>query len=159
MKKTITIIAAITLCGCSMTAQECDPSVDNGYFGKIGCTFSGAYSDRVEQKEIENERLRKENATLALLAEQIEDQNRLLYGTINDRAASLDAIVGTLDKLEAELKAKNKLTAEAKAQLESTKKTVGNMQKNNGQMLIAKREAELKELEEQKAKLTDLLLL
>ena len=39
------------------------------------------------------------------------------------------------------------------------KKTVGNMQKNNGQMLIAKREAELKELEEQKAKLTDLLLL
>ena len=120
MKKTITIIVALTLCGCSMTAQECDPSVDNGYFGKIGCTFSGAYSDRVEQKEIENERLRKENATLALLAEQIEDQNRLLYGTINDRAASLDAIVGTLDKLEAELKAKNKLTAEAKAQLEST---------------------------------------
>lgn len=160
MIKTVLSIAAVfTLSACSMSAQECDPSVDNGYFGKIGCTFSGAYSDRVAQKQLENDRLRQENATLAALGEQIEDQNRLLYGTINDRAASLDAISKTLDKLEAELKAKNKLSAEAKAQIANTQKTVGTMQKNNGKVLIAKREAELKELEEQKAKLTDMLLL
>ena len=54
------LLPAMLLTACTATPEECDPTRDPGFFNKIGCTFSGSYSERVEQKKVAVEQLRQE---------------------------------------------------------------------------------------------------
>ena len=46
-------LCALLLAGCASTPEECDPSQDQGFFGKIGCVVSGSYDERVEQRVVD----------------------------------------------------------------------------------------------------------
>ena len=59
---------AVLLTACASTPQECDPSQDQGFFGKMGCVVTGSYEERVEQKQKHVDELKAEKRALKCLS-------------------------------------------------------------------------------------------
>ena len=99
--KTISFVALATLiCGCTVSKEECDPRVDPGFFNKLGCTVSGSYSQRVEDKKEHVAKLREELHALSQETAALNDEDALIN---EDRASAqrrLDRINAELLKLE-----------------------------------------------------------
>lgn len=50
--KLICLVSALsTLTACSVTPEQCDPSVESSVWNKMACTTSGTYDNRVQEKE------------------------------------------------------------------------------------------------------------
>lgn len=158
MRKFLTIcLLPLLVTACTTTPEECDPSVDPGFFNKIGCTVSGSYEARIQQKEQQLSNLQSQNQYLNEILIQLQDREALVYGDLKDRQAILDNIEDNLNKLENDLKSKNKLSGDLKNQIDAAKSSV----KQAGDPAIAaeysKRQAYLKQLEKDIIETNDLL--
>lgn len=101
MSKLLPLAAALVaamLSGCTTTADECDPSKDPGFFNKFGCVVSGAYGERVEQKQQQVADLREE---LSSLSEQVVELNKKDALIREDRAAAQSRLDRLNEALEA----------------------------------------------------------
>ena len=143
----IAATSVFLLSACATSIDDCDPSVDNGFFGKIGCSVSGSYEKRVELKEAENAKLLEQNKELALIHEKLENDNRLLTGTISQREKALKELKANIKALEKSLNEKKTLSAKTQEAIDKMKAQIDNMSESDGSILIQKREEQLKELQ------------
>ena len=93
-------LCALLLAGCASTPEECDPSQDQGFFGKIGCVVSGSYDERVEQREQRVETLKAENQRLNQLARDLFAQDALVKAQVSEQNRMLDHAKSELYEVE-----------------------------------------------------------
>lgn len=150
MKKTILacLIGVLAFTGCTMTPEECDPSSDPGFFNKIGCTVSGSYSQRVEQKEQNLAKMQDENGHLKKLLEQAQNEQAMLSANRQERQAQLSAIQSELASLRAELDAQSTQNKELAAALQKAQDQAEAMQNSPGQQAVLERRMQLQELKD-----------
>lgn len=152
--KTLSFVALATLiCGCTVSKEECDPRGDPGFFNKLGCTVSGSYSQRVEDKKAHVAKLREELHVFSQETAALNDEDALIN---EDRASAqrrLDRINTELLKLEQKVAVKAgqhsalmKQVASAKDQLKTVQTLPQNASIIEKQVQKQKLEAELDEL-------------
>lgn len=138
---------AAMLSACTMTAEQCDPSADPGFLNKIGCTVSGSYGERVEQKEQKLQALNAENEHLYKLHQQIADEDALINGSIEERAKQLKAMQNELAALRSDLQSKGQLSSSLKQQLDDTNKQIELMQNTPPNAAVLEKMQQVEDLE------------
>ena len=137
------------LTGCTMSAAECDPSTDPGFFNKIGCTVSGSYAQRVELKEAELQALQAENDKLTRIGQLLSDEESMLEGNLAQRRAQHQALVSEVESLRSALKAENQLTDNLNNQLKSLEEKSAALQQLPDNTPLLERQQRLSELQAQ----------
>ncbi len=137
------------LTGCTMSAAECDPSTDPGFFNKIGCTVSGSYAQRVELKEAELQALQAENDKLTRIGRLLSDEESMLEGNLAQRRAQHQALVSEVESLRSALKAENQLTDNLNNQLKSLEEKSAALQQLPDNTPLLERQQRLSELQAQ----------
>ena len=137
------------LTGCTMSAAECDPSTDPGFFNKIGCTVSGSYAQRVELKEAELQALQAENDKLTRIGRLLSDEESMLEGNLAQRRAQHQALVSEVESLRSALKAENHLTDNLNNQLKSLEEKSAALQQLPDNTPLLERQQRLSELQAQ----------
>lgn len=146
MNKLLLLIPAFVLAGCTMTAQECDPSADPGFFNKIGCTVSGSYAERVETKEQDLKALKDENARLQKIHDELSNERALVRGSMEQRQLQLNSISNQLADLRSSLASKNQLSDNLKAKLDDLNSQLEAMKNTPAQASILEKRQELNRL-------------
>ncbi len=143
-------LCALLLAGCASTPEECDPSQDQGFFGKIGCVVSGSYDERVEQREQRVETLKAENQRLNQLARDLFAQDALVKAQVSEQNRMLDHAKSELYEVERTLAQKKALDADLQDQIAQAKAQIDAIKKSNGssqtQAVIAKKQKQIDEL-------------
>ena len=143
-------LCALLLAGCASTPEECDPSQDQGFFGKIGCVVSGSYDERVEQREQRVETLKAENQRLNQLARDLFAQDALVKAQVSEQNRMLDHAKSELYEVERTLTQKKALDADLQDQIAQAKAQIDAIKKSNGssqtQAVIAKKQKQIDEL-------------
>lgn len=146
----LSLVAAATallLSACASTPEECDPSQDQGFFGKMGCVVTGSYEKRVEAKEARVEELKAETERLNALAREIHAKDRALMGGYLERARTLDKTRSELNAIQASLAKKKALSAELSDKLAAAKQQVNSMNTESAaNQTLKKKKAEIAEL-------------
>lgn len=137
------------LTGCTMSAAECDPSTDPGFFNKVGCTVSGSYAQRVELKEAELQALQAENDKLTRIGRLLSDEESMLEGNLAQRRAQHQALVSEVESLRSALKAENQLTDNLNNQLKSLEEKSAALQQLPDNTPLLERQQRLSELQAQ----------
>lgn len=151
---------ASLLSACASTPEECDPSKDQGYFGKMGCVFSGSYQERVDQKEQHLADLKAETEQLNALARDFHAKSAQLYKDNESRLKLLNQVEDELNDLESKLAAKKALSLDLQDKLDAAKNQVQKMKHSDaGAEMIKKKEAEKSVFEKQLADLKEAILL
>jgi len=126
------LLAALSGCA-TMTAEQCDPRNDAGFFGKMGCVSQGVYAQRVEGKEQilldeqkTNQLFREVHAALAheraSVGEELADE-RQRYAALN---AALTALL-------AELKSKTAGNQRIEAEIAAVERDMANLERQSQQ--------------------------
>ena len=149
MKRLLLLAPALFLAGCTMTAQQCDPSSDPGFFNKIGCTVSGSYAERVETKEQDLKALESENERLRAIHASINSEIVLVEGSMSQRQAQLNQIKGQLADLKSSLASKNQLSGMLEGKLAEIESQLTNMQNTPATASILEKKAELEKLQQE----------
>ena len=147
VKRLLFLVPALFLAGCTMTAEQCDPSSDPGFFNKIGCTVSGSYAERVDTKEQDLKALETENERLRALHASINSEIVLVEGSMAQRQAQLNQIEGQLSDLRSSLASKNQLSQELENKLSQIESQVSTMQNTQASASILEKQAQLEKLQ------------
>lgn len=146
----LSLVAAATallLSACASTPEECDPSQDQGFFGKMGCIVTGSYSERIDRKQAHLDELKAEAERLNALAREIHAKDRDLMGGYLDRARTLDKTRSELNAIQANLAKKKALSADLEDKLAAAKKQVAAMNNESAaNESIKKKKAEIAKL-------------
>lgn len=142
-----TLGMALMFTGCASTPEECDPSKDPGFFGKIGCAVSGSYDERIDQKEQQLADLQAENDRLTALINDINGKDALVKASHKERMRELNKTLAEINSIENSLKQKEALSADLQMQLNDAKGQVQKMQKSGANETLRKKQAEVKELQ------------
>ncbi len=161
MKNTATaalvLAGALSLTACTTTPEECDPSVDPGFFNKIGCTFSGSYAQRVEMKRENLQALQEENAHLTRLQQSLADEKTLLEGNMAQRQAQLNTVRENLAGLKKDLAAQGALNRELQQAIAQAEAQAEAMQRSPASQAMLQKRMELQELQSQIDTLTNMV--
>lgn len=146
----VAIAATLLLSACASTPEECDPSQDQGFFGKMGCIVTGSYEVRVNAKQQKANDLSAEIASINQMTRDIHAQNRALMGDYFARMKVLDKTKEDLYMLESSLAKKKALNSDLQDQLNSVKDKVDAMSTQSAaSQSIAKKQKEIDELNEE----------
>lgn len=108
LKLSLLVASLTVLTACSVTPEQCDPSVESSVWNKMACTTSGTYDHRVKDKE----------RTL----QSEKDKQTALNKTYADTQKKAKATERTLAKKKAELATLNKSVTDYAAQLKQKAK-------------------------------------
>ena len=147
VKSLLILVPALVLTACTSTPEECDPTRDPGFFNKIGCVFSGSYSQRVEQKKVEIEQLRQEQKEMLATYQELEANRSKMINDKAERKRQLDKLDANIAKVRSNLAKKNALTKEYQQKLDKIKKKRKNA-RNLDDAGSLERAEKLKNLEE-----------
>ena len=121
--------AMVLLTGCSATPQSCDPSVDPGFFSKMGCIASGSYAKRVEEKKQHVADLRSELSSLSQETQEVYAKDALIKEDRSKAQSRLDRLDENLAALKSKVDAQvgqssslSKQIAQAQAQSNTVRK-------------------------------------
>ena len=149
---------ALMVTGCTSTPEECDPSQDPGFFNKMGCTFSGSYNERIQQKEQQVADLKAENERLNQLARDIFDKDTLLKANVGEKVRLLDKATAEINAVEASLAKKRALSSDLQDQIDDMRAKIDKAKKSSGaQLTIKQKQKQIEELEAQLQELQDSL--
>ena len=121
-------VSAFWISGCTVNKEECDPRVDPGFFNKLGCTVSGAYSQRVEDKKAHVAKLRGDLSALSKETVALNDEQALISEDKASAQKRLDRINAELLKLEQKVASQAGQNSALKQQIASAKKQVKTVQ-------------------------------
>lgn len=141
------LLPAMLLTACTATPEECDPTRDPGFFNKIGCTFSGSYSERVEQKKVAVEQLRQEQKEMLAIYQELEANRSKMINDKAERKRQLDKLDANITKVRSNLAKKNALTKEYQQKLDKIQQASKNA-RNLDDAGSLERAEKLKNLEE-----------
>lgn len=143
-----TVVGSMMLAtGCASTPEECDPSQDVGFFNKIGCTVSGSYGERVEQKQQHIADLKAENERLNALTRSIYDESAKLRGEYATRVKTLDQIEDELYGIKDSLAQKKALNSSLEAKFKAAETQVNEMQRAGENQTLLEKQAQINELQ------------
>lgn len=152
MKKGVFILqlmAATFLYGCTMTTNECDPANRSaGFMDKFGCTVSGSYSKRVEDKQNRVNELKAEHARLLSLKSTIDNETALVDGSKKDRQAQLDKVSAEITQVKKDIISKNAMSDSLRQKIDSLEKQLEEM-KNGDDDILIKRQADYDKLKKE----------
>ena len=139
------------LSACASTPEECDPSQDQGFFGKIGCSVSGSYEERINQREQRVETLKAENERLNQLARDLFAKDALVKGQISEQNRLLDHAQSELFALEGTLAKKKALSSDLQDQITKAQEQIDALKKANSkpsktQAALAQKQKQIDEL-------------
>lgn len=137
----------VLLAGCASTPEECDPSQDQGFFGKIGCSVSGAYGERINQKEQQLADLTAEHESLVALTNDLVAKDTLVKASYQDRMKELKKVSNEINSIEKSLKEKSALSSDLQMQINDVKNQIANMQSSGSSETLRKKQAQAKELQ------------
>ena len=146
-KSLLILVPALVLTACTSTPEECDPTRDPGFFNKIGCVFSGSYSQRVEQKKVEIEQLRQEQKEMLATYQELEANRSKMINDKAERKRQLDKLDANIAKVRSNLAKKNALTKEYQQKLDKIQQASKNA-RNLDDAGSLERAEKLKNLEE-----------
>ena len=147
VKSLLILVPALVLTACTSTPEECDPTRDPGFFNKIGCVFSGSYSQRVEQKKVEIEQLRQEQKEMLAAYQELEANRSKMIADRAERYRQLDKLDNDIAKVRSSLAKKNALTKEYQQKLDKIQQASKNA-RNLDDAGSLERAEKLKNLEE-----------
>ena len=124
-------LSAVLLTGCTTTPEQCDPSQDQGFFGKIGCTVSGSYDERITQREQRVEALKAENQRLNQLARDLFAQDALVKAQLSEQNRMLDHAKSELYAVQASLAQKKALSSDLQEQIAQAQQQIDELKKAN----------------------------
>ena len=146
-KSLLILVPALVLTACTSTPEECDPTRDPGFFNKIGCVFSGSYSQRVEQKKVEIEQLRQEQKDVLEAYQALEANRSKMINDKAERKRQLDKLDANIAKVRSNLAKKNALTKEYQQKLDKIQQASKNARSLDDAGSLARAE-KLRNLEE-----------
>lgn len=142
---TVSLVMMFT--GCTTTPEECDPSKDQGFFGKIGCAVSGSYDERIEQKQQQLADLKAENEQLNALIADLNSKDALVKASYQERKRELNKTLSEIKNIESSLKQKEALSADLQMQINDVVSQIQSMQKTGASETLRKKQSEVKELQ------------
>ena len=145
--------AALMLSACAMTTQECDPTLDPGFLDKIGCTISGSYAQRVEDKEANLRALQSENERLVKLQQLLSNEEALISDSKAIRQAQYQKIQAQVADLKQALAEDQKLNDSLRTQLNQLETQSAELAQMPEEASILERQQRLAELQETAAAL------
>lgn len=142
--------ASLLLSACASTPEECDPSQDQGFFGKMGCVVTGSYEARVQAKEQKVADLKAEIESINQTTRDLHAQQRALMGDYFERLKVLDQTKSDLAALEQKLAKKKALSLDLQERIDKAQKQVSNMStRSAAAQSIAQKEKQIEELNAQ----------
>lgn len=148
-KKVLTISFGMifSLTACTMTPQECDPSIsDPSLLDKMGCVFSGSYETRIETKKANIKALRGEQRRLLQESEELLSESRLVHGTLNEKQKSLDKFELELMDMQERLEEKQALSSSLKARFDKAQNQISTMKKTGSNASLLQKQKEYEAL-------------
>ncbi len=124
-------LAAGVMTGCTMTPDECDPSVDPGFLNKLGCTVSGSYSQRVEDKQAAVDALKAENEQLKQQSQELLNEQVLVDGNVAERRAQIAKMQSELSEVKSAVAKKGAMSDELKSKIAEAEQQLAEMQNTN----------------------------
>lgn len=145
------IVLLLVLSGCA-TTRDCDPTVDPGLFGGINCHASGAYQERIAERQRIVEEEKKRNESLTGEARKTEQTVQKSEQALREAQSDLNNMERQLDEMESTLKSSRTTNKQLKAELSRTKEKIAQLKRTvrNGNTMTAERDRLRAELEKAK---------
>lgn len=146
----VSLSAALLLSACASTPEECDPSQDQGFFGKMGCVVTGSYDARVQAKQQNVDKLQSEIESINQMTRDIHAKHRALMGDYFARQKVLDQTTEDLYNLERKLAQKKALSVDLQERIDKAQQQVATMNtRASASQSIAQKEKQIDELRAQ----------
>ena len=155
----LTVIAsACLLSACTMTPEECDPSIgDPSLLNKMGCVFSGSYEQRVEDKKADIAALKAEQQALAAQSEALLKESSLVHAKYEQKRKNLDKLNQDLSAMQQRLAQKQSLNSSLKKKFDNAQAQINNMRNTPDNASILQKQQEYETLQREVAELNDAL--
>lgn len=143
--KIISICAILTaLTACSVSPEQCDPSVETSVWNKMACTSSGTYDHRVQQKEQALQSEQAKNATLNQTYANTQQQVTASQRKVVQKKAELAKLNKSVTAYTAQLKQKAKGKEDVLAEIKKVEQELNNI--NSSSATDEAKQAEIKAL-------------
>lgn len=96
----LSIAALISLSGCTVTPEECDPSSDTGFSDKLKCeAFSDGYEQNVEQVELTLQEKKAYQQALQETYAALDEEQSEVRGELKDKSAEYTSLNKAMNDL------------------------------------------------------------
>ncbi len=152
------VFLSFSLSACTMTPEECDPSIDDpSLLDKMGCVFSGSYEQRIENKKADIKALREEQQRLLAQSELLLDESVAVHGDYTKKAELLDGLENELLAMQSRLKEKQALNSSLKRKFAQAQDQIDSMRKTKDDASILQKQQEYEALKREVSDLNDAL--
>ncbi|WP_028884595.1 hypothetical protein [Taylorella asinigenitalis] len=104
---TAPILCAV-LAACQSSPQTCDPNVEMNFFDKLGCSTSGSYDKRIEQKEANLNAEQYRNKQLNYKKSQLESKRKATRAQRNAKQRESNRLSTLNKKMQEDLNNKKR---------------------------------------------------
>ena len=116
----------IALSGCA-TTRDCDPRRDPGLFGSINCHSSGAYSQRIEDKQLELSNAKSESTAIRQKLSGTQATSQQLAIDIQQAESQLNDMDNQLRTLQSSLKHTKGANSSLNSEISKLQKKISNL--------------------------------
>lgn len=146
LRSLILLAGVVTLAGCAVSSQECDPrNADAGFATKFGCKTQGVYAQRVDEKEKVLLDEQKTNQLFRDVYASIEQEKASVGKDLATQQAQYASLNKSLNALLNELKSKAKGNQRIEAEIASVEKDLKNINQQDSPSVVQK-QVELQKL-------------
>ncbi|WP_447587997.1 hypothetical protein [Aquipseudomonas campi] len=139
LRSLILLAGVVTLAGCAVNAQECDPrNADAGFATKFGCKTQGVYAQRVDEKEKVLLDEQKTNQLFRDVYASIEQEKASVGKDLATQQAQYASLNKSLNALLNELKSKAKGNQRIEAEIASVEKDLKNINQQDSPSVVQK---------------------
>lgn len=110
--------------GCSISMKDCDPSVDPGFFQKLGCAATGTYNQRIEYKQRQLEKLQATNTELHDILNSLSSEQKMLSMNKSERVAEMSELQRKLNTMKTNLKNQKALSSDLEKKFNDYNKAI-----------------------------------
>lgn len=139
LRSLILLAGVVTLAGCAVSSQECDPrNADAGFATKFGCKTQGVYAQRVDEKEKVLLDEQKTNQLFRDVYASIEQEKASVGKDLATQQAQYASLNKSLNALLNELKSKAKGNQRIEAEIASVEKDLKNINQQDSPSVVQK---------------------
>lgn len=147
----------VLLAGCASNPANCDPSNTNAsLLTKMNCDHSGAYSERIQQREQELIAAREQNAAFRQVFADLQAQQQATRLSLTEQQKQQAALDRSLNSLLGQLKARHADKSDVQKQISDLEQQMAKARQqmvNADPATLQARQQELKTLQQKVANL------
>ncbi|MFD1804963.1 hypothetical protein ACFSAV_00995 [Pasteurella oralis] len=145
LKLTFLVSAIFALTACSVTPEQCDPSVESSVWNKMACSTSGTYDSRVREKEQTLQSEKSKNTALNKEYATAQKKAKASQRTLAQKKAELAQLNKSVSDYAAQLKQKAKGRDDVLAEVKKVEQQLKNV--NGSTVSEEAKQAEVKALQ------------